>query len=123
MNCLNKCENAVLDWCLGKGDKYVPQYHCAEHLASDFQVGEVADAFDVLLHVGLLRESGAAVKLSAPAMGDVSRGYFQKMGNTTPELLELQKRLIEVERAHLVAVENAELHTPIGGRAELPPKD
>jgi len=117
MNCLNECENDVLNVMLGNGDKYTPQYHCAESLSPTYKAGEVADAFATLLHLGLVRQSGEVVKISAPAMGDVAKGYFNIIGNETPELLELQGRILEVERAHLEAVEKAAALPPAGGLA------
>jgi len=114
MNCLNKCENDVLNIMLGNGDKYTPQYHCAEALSESFKAGEVADAFATLEHLGLVRVSGEVVKISAPAMGDVAKGYFNN-GNETPELLELQKQLLELKIAHEKSVAEADKLEAKGG--------
>jgi len=106
MNCLNQCENDVLNFCLSQGEAAFGIYQCAEHLAKDYKVGEVADAVHTLQHIGLLCGCGqdGIVSISPALIGDVAKGAFRDGSHASEELLDLQRRLLEVEEKHEKAV-------------------
>jgi len=109
MHCLNDCENAVLDFFLAAGDATTCLYKCAEELSEKFQLVDVVASCGVLQAIGLVKKCGDTTeyaKLSPAAIGDVQKGYFTKVGHTSPELVLLQKKLlgIEAERVRLAEV-------------------
>lgn len=123
MQCLDKCQNSVLDFFVKEGGKGVPLYRCAQDHAGQYNPGEIADACADLEHLGLLRNIGTAgkvLKLSASAVGDVRSGYFSESGSGGDGMLAMQKKLIELERKHEAAAQQAEeLHAKVGGLAKV----
>lgn len=100
MHCLNDCENAVLDFFMGKGDKTTCLYQCAEDLAEDYEVKLVLESCAVIVALGLIKTAGDTttyLKLSPAAMGDVATGYFREVGHQSEAVVLLEKRLIELE--------------------------
>jgi len=122
MQCLDKCENSVLDFFVKDGGKGVPLYRCAQAHAGTYKPGEVADACAVLEHLGLLRNIGTAgtvLKLSASAMGDVRGGYFSDQGSGGDGMAAMQKKLAQLQAAHEAAVDKAaNLERKVGGLAK-----
>jgi len=130
MDCLTACENSVLTFYLEKGEAAVPIYRCAEELSrkdEDNTAGECVEACGHLIQLGLLAECGKdsnIYKCSAGAMGDIEKGYFSEIGNTSEALLKVQKELLELRQAHDRAVAIAERARAggkgKGGRADPP---
>lgn len=122
MQCLDKCENLVLEFFVKDGGKGVPLYRCAQAHAGKYKPGEIADACHVLEHLGLLRNIGTAgkiLKLSSPAMGDVRTGYFSDQGAGGDGMVEMAKKLQALEAAHDAAViKAANLEREVGGLAK-----
>jgi len=120
MNCLSACESLVLNAFMAQGDKGCCIYTIAEDLAEDHKATACAAACDLLQQLGLIRNIGtttAVYKLSAPAMGDVRKGYFSQGGSGSKELLALQKKLMELEIAQKKAAEDAAALESSGGLA------
>jgi len=125
MQCLEKSENAVLDFFLAKGDKGVPLYRCAQDLAGKVNMREVADACVNLEHLGLIREigakrSGKVYKLSSAAVGDIRSGYFAETGHGGDGLAAMMLKLEKLEVEHKAAVLRMESHVPTGGQVQDP---
>jgi len=122
MQCLDKCQNSVLDFFVKEGGKGVPLYRCAQDQAGTYNPGEVADACADLEHLGLLRNIGTAgkvLKLSASAVGDVRSGYFSQQGSGGDGLAAMQKKLLALEKKHEAAAENVDrLDRKVGGLAK-----
>lgn len=120
MNCLTACENAVFNFYLGEGDQAKPIYMVAEDLSDNYKGEQVCAACVVLKDLGLLRQCGrgsSLLKISPATMGDVAKGYFRESGHQSVELLELEKRLLEMEIKHTSAVDKMELLEKSGGLA------
>lgn len=110
MHCLNDCENAVLDFFMGKGDRTTCLYQCAEELAEKWKNPEVIAACEVLLSLGLVKNCGDTtvyLKLSPSAMGDVATGYFREAGHKSKNVVALEKRLLELELKAELQLEEA----------------
>lgn len=117
MKCLNACQLALLELCMGQGDAGVPLYRFAEEMAPKYDAGQTADACDCLLHLGLLKNIGTTtkvVKLSSCAVGDARAGFFTTFGES-PAMLKLQKQLVELEAKHDEAVWKAAMLAKSGG--------
>jgi len=102
MHCLNDCENAVLDFFFGIGDRTTTLYQCAEDLYLKFPNIEVIAACSVLEDLGLLKSAGDSTKyfaLSPAAVGDVGNGYFRNSGGTSEEMLAMETQLVEIRKA------------------------
>jgi len=122
MQCLDKCENSVLEFFVKDGGKGVPLYRCAQAHAGTYKPGEIADACAVLEHLGVLRNIGTAgtvLKLSASAMGDVRTGYFSTTGPGGDGMAAMAEKLKALESKHEAAVEKAKnLERTVGGLAK-----
>jgi len=122
MQCLDKCQNHVLDFFIGEGDKGVPLYRCAQAAAGSFNVREIADACHELEELGLLRDIGTTtkvLKLSSAGLGDVRTGYFADQGQGGDGLAAMQTKLQNLERKHEEAVRDAaQLQREVGGLAK-----
>jgi len=102
MHCLNECENAVLDFFFGLGDRTSTLYQCAESLYEKYDNVLVMDACKVLEGLGLVKSAGDTTLyfgLSPAAIGDVGQGYFRSAGNASEHMLKLERQLVELQVA------------------------
>jgi len=123
MDCLNKCENAVLDFYFSVGDHVCALYQCTEELSGQFPLVETVSAFRVLMEIGLLKNCGTAAeaaKLSSAAMGGIKTGYFTQAGDAGEVVKVLQERLVRIELQQAVATDKAAKLEPQGGLAKAP---
>lgn len=102
MHCLNECENAVLDFFFGLGERTTTLYQCAEKLYEKYDNLAVCAACQMLTQLGLLKTAGDSTNyfaLSPAAVGDVGNGYFRGVGNVSEHMIKLEKQLIELQLA------------------------
>jgi len=120
MDCLNECENDVLNYFIGKADAGVPLYMCADDLHGKYTTTEVQAATEVLHTLGIISNCGtssAVLKLSASAMGGVLNGTLTAGQEHSMEVKAMIQRLLQLEAEQEAAARKALAGGTQGGLA------